>query len=192
MTFPHFRFRPELLPRDDIGAAGDLQRLTMLTVYDCIVSEHDLRLVALAALVCALASLTGINQLHHVRRMKGRGQLAWLAIAAASTGFGIWATHFIAMLAFSPSLPTAYNVTLTGIGLGTALLPGLAFAPWIGGAIVGGGIAVMYYTGMAAFEVAGTIAWNSALVAASILLGGLLGAMALATALNRSSRGITF
>ncbi|WP_425488224.1 EAL domain-containing protein [Microvirga mediterraneensis] len=172
----------------------------MLTVYDCIVSEHDLRLVALAALVCALASLTGINLLHHARRMDGRGRLAWLTIAAASTGFGIWSTHFIAMLAFSPSLPTAYNVTLTiisliaavmltGIGLGTALLSGVALASWIGGAIVGGGIAVMHYTGMAAFEVSGTIAWDPALVAASILLGGLLGAAALAMALGQSSRG---
>jgi diguanylate cyclase (GGDEF)-like protein/PAS domain S-box-containing protein len=170
----------------------------MLTVYDCIVSEHDLRLVALAALVCALASLTAVNLLHHVRRSDRSSRVAWLGIAAVSTGFGIWATHFIAMLAFSPSLPTAYNislttvslvaaVTLTGIGLGTALLPGLAFAPWIGGALVGGGIAVMHYTGMAAFEVAGIIIWNPTLVAASILLGALLGAASLFVALRKPS-----
>jgi predicted signal transduction protein with EAL and GGDEF domain len=34
---------------------------------------------------------------------------AWLAVSAISTGFGVWATHFIAMLAFSPGVPTAYN-----------------------------------------------------------------------------------
>jgi diguanylate cyclase (GGDEF)-like protein/PAS domain S-box-containing protein len=175
----------------------------MLTVYDCIVSEHDLRLVALAALVCALASLTAVNLLHHVRRSDRGSRIAWLGIAAASTGFGIWATHFIAMLAFSPSLPTAYNVVLTavsliaavvltGIGLGAALLSGLAAAPWIGGAIVGGGIAVMHYTGMAAFEVAGTIAWNRELVAASILLGGLLGAGSLWVAMRSTSLRIKF
>ena len=170
----------------------------MLTVYDCIVSEHDLRLVALAALVCALASLTAVNLLHHVRRSGHSSRIVWLGIAAASTGFGIWATHFIAMLAFSPSLPTAYNVVLTvisliaavaltGIGFGAALLPGLAAAPWIGGAMVGGGIAVMHYTGMAAFEVAGTIAWDPALVASSILLGGLIGAASLFVALRSFS-----
>jgi len=170
----------------------------MLTVYDCIVSEHDLRLVALAALVCALASLTAVNLLHHLRRSGRSSRIVWLGIAAASTGFGIWATHFIAMLAFSPSLPTAYNVALTvisliaavaltGIGFGAALLPGLAAAPWIGGAMVGGGIAVMHYTGMAAFEVAGTIAWDPALVAASILLGGLIGAASLFVALRSFS-----
>ncbi len=167
-----------------------MQRLIMLTVYNCIVSEHDLRLVALAALVCTLASVTAINLLHHVGRADRRVWGTWLGIAATATGFGIWATHFIAMLAFSPALPTAYNVTLTvisllaaivltGIGFGVALRPSSVAMPCLGGAIVGGGIAVMHYTGMAAFEVAGTISWDPPLVTASILLGGLIGALAL-------------
>jgi diguanylate cyclase (GGDEF)-like protein/PAS domain S-box-containing protein len=170
----------------------------MLTVYNCIVSEHDLRLVALAALICALASLTAVNLLHHVRRSDRNSRNLWLVIAAVSTGFGIWATHFIAMLAFSPSLPTAYDVTLTivslvaavlltGIGFGIALLPAATAAAWFGGALVGGGIAVMHYTGMAAFEIAGTMAWDRALVAASILLGAILGAAALWVALRDHS-----
>jgi diguanylate cyclase len=79
----------------------------MLTVYNCIATEHDLRLVVLAAAICVLASFTAISLLHHVRRCSGRIRLAWLGVAATSTGFGIWATHFIAMLAFSPGLPTA-------------------------------------------------------------------------------------
>jgi diguanylate cyclase (GGDEF)-like protein/PAS domain S-box-containing protein len=162
----------------------------MLTVYNCIVSDHDLRLVALAALVCALASLTGVNLLHHVRRSEGVQRSIWLGIAATSTGFGIWSTHFIAMLAFSPALPTGYDITLTfisllaavaltGLGFCIALLSGLPGAVWLGGAVVGGGIATMHYTGMAAFEVAGTIAWDRTLVAASIMFGALFGALAM-------------
>ncbi|WP_343234385.1 bifunctional diguanylate cyclase/phosphodiesterase [Microvirga terrestris] len=161
-------------------------------------TEHDLRLVALAALVCALASLTAVNLLHHVLRLESMSRGIWLTVAAAATGFGIWSTHFIAMLAYSPALPTAYNialtaisliaaVVLTGLGFGIALLPGLIASRWIGGAAVGGGIAVMHYTGMAAFEVAGTLAWDPTMVAASILLGGLLGAAAVAVALHRAT-----
>src|SRR6266699_1141674 len=89
----------------------------MLTVYECITTAHDLRLVVLAAVICVLASFTAISLLHHVRRSTGQMRLIWLAVSATSTGFGIWATHFIAMLAFSPGLPTAYNIVLTILSL---------------------------------------------------------------------------
>ena len=90
----------------------------------------------------------------------------WLAVSAISTGFGIWATHFVAMLAFTPGIPSGYNIfltvlslvaaiLLTGAGLAVSLIPNWRHGPWLGGAIVAGGIAAMHYTGMAAFEIAG-------------------------------------
>jgi diguanylate cyclase len=170
----------------------------MLTVYDCIVNAHDLRLVGLAAVICALASFTGISLLHHVRRSAGHMRLVWLFVSATSTGFGIWATHFIAMLAFSPGLPTAYNialtvlslfaaVALTGAGLAVAITSISGAGAWLGGAMVGGGIAAMHYTGMAAFEIQGRIVWDPTLVAASILLGTLIGSAALPVGLRGDS-----
>src|ERR1700716_3071389 len=167
----------------------------MLTVYDCIVTAHDLRLVGLAAVICALASFTAISLLHHVHGSTGQMRLIWLAVSATSTGFGIWATHFIAMLAFSPGLPTAYNVVLTilslvcaifltGAGLAVAVISNWRAAAWLGGAIVGGGIAAMHYTGMAAFEIQGRIVWDPALVVASIALGCLIGSISLPVGLR--------
>ncbi len=167
----------------------------MLRVYTCIVVEHDLRLVALAALVCALASYTAVSLLHHVGRSDARMRRFWLAVAAVATGFGIWATHFIAMLAFQPAIPSGYNVALTLLSLveavlltGTGLAVGLARdsvrGHWLGGAIIGAGIATMHYTGMAAFEIEGRIVWDPALVVVSIGLGGLLGAAALQVTLR--------
>ena len=50
--------------------------------------------------------------------------------------------------------------------------------------MVGGGIAAMHYTGMAAFEIQGRIVWDPVFVAASILLGALLGVAALAAGLS--------
>jgi NO-binding membrane sensor protein with MHYT domain len=55
---------------------------------------------------------------------------------------------------------------LTGVGLAVALIPNWRHGPWIGGAIVAGGIAAMHYTGMAAFEIAGIILWDPVLVVA--------------------------
>src|SRR6201996_624483 len=162
----------------------------MLKVYNCIATEHDLRLVALAAFVCVLASIAAIRLLRYARISTGRMRGVWLTVSAVSTGFGIWATHFIGMLAFTPGLPGGYNIaltllsliaaiSLTGAGLTVALSEKSRHGPWVGGVIVGGGIAAMHYTGMAAFEVAGVVMWDPALVTASIILGAVIGAVAL-------------
>jgi PAS domain S-box-containing protein len=167
----------------------------MLKIYNCITTAHDLRLVGLAALVCVLASFAAINLLRHARKSQGRMRSVWLAVSAISTGFGVWATHFIAMLAFTPGIPSGYNILLTvlslvaailltGVGLAVSLTSSWRYGPWIGGAIVGGGIAAMHYTGMAAFEIAGVILWDPVLVVASIALGALIGAVALPVGLH--------
>src|SRR4030088_3396734 len=167
----------------------------MLKIYNCIATAHDLRLVGLAALVCVLASFGAINLLHHARKSSGHMRGVWLAVSAISTGFGIWATHFVAMLAFTPGIPSGYNIILTilslvaairltGAGLAMSLIPDWRAGPWVGGAIVGGGIAAMHYTGMAAFEIAGVILWDSTLVAVSIVLGAAIGAVALPVGLH--------
>ena len=167
----------------------------MFRIYNCVAYAHDLRLVGLAALVCVLASFAAINLLRHARKSHGDMRGLWLAVSAISTGFGIWATHFIAMLAFTPGIPSGYNIVLTilslvaailltGAGLAVSLTQNGRHGPWIGGAIVAGGIAAMHYTGMAAFEVAGIVLWDPVLVAASIVLGAAIGAVALPVGLH--------
>jgi diguanylate cyclase len=167
----------------------------MLKIYNCIAHEHDLRLVGLAAFICVLASLTAINLLRHARKSTGNMRMLWLTVSAISTGFGIWATHFVGMLAFTPGIPSGYNIgltvlsllaaiLLTGVGLYASLIPNWRHGPWVGGAIVAGGIAAMHYTGMAAFEVAGIEIWDPMLVAASIVIGAVLGAIALPVGLH--------
>jgi diguanylate cyclase (GGDEF)-like protein/PAS domain S-box-containing protein len=167
----------------------------MFKIYDCIATAHDLKLVALAAFICVLASLTAINLLRHARKSHGHMRDMWLAVSAISTGFGIWATHFVAMLAFTPGIPSGYNIVLTvlslvaailltGVGLTVSLTPNWRHGPWLGGAIVAGGIAAMHYTGMAAFEIAGVILWDYTLVVTSIVLGAAIGAVALPVGLH--------
>jgi diguanylate cyclase (GGDEF)-like protein/PAS domain S-box-containing protein len=182
-------------PDQCVFSSPPQRKNSMLTVLNCIVTEHDLRFVGLAAVICALASFTAVSLLHHVRRSAGHLRHAWLVVSATSTGFGIWATHFIAMLAFTPGLPSAYNVTLTvlslvaaivltGTGLAVAVTVNWGPAAWVGGAMVGGGIAAMHYTGMAAFEIQGHINWDPVLVASSIVLGSLVGSIALPVGLR--------
>ncbi|MEI5682423.1 MULTISPECIES: EAL domain-containing protein [unclassified Mesorhizobium] len=170
----------------------------MLTVYNCIVNEHDLRLVALAALICAISSFSAVKLLHHVGQSRNGNRLAWLMISATATGFGIWATHFIAMLAFSPGIPNAYNVELSALSLAAAVFL-TAAGMWVatlrggidyylvGGALLGAGIASMHFVGMAAFEVQGRIVWDQLLVAISLLAGITLAALSLLVVLRRPS-----
>src|SRR3954464_10928468 len=168
---------------------------SMFKIYSCIADAHDLRLVGLAALVCGLASYAAINLLRHARNSRGRMRDMWLGVSAVSTGFGIWATHFIAMLAFTPGIPSGYNIALTalslvaaivltGAGLAISIVPDWRPGPWLGGAAVAGGIAAMHYTGMAAFEIAGMVLWGPVLVVASVVVGAAIGALALPVGLH--------
>jgi len=175
----------------------------MFRVLTCLTTEHDWRLVIVAGVVCFLASLTAISLFNRARATDGRARIGWMLAAGAATGCGIWATHFIAMMAYDPGFWVSYDIGLTalsllaaiivtGLGLSVAVyIPGYAGGA-VAGAIVGGGIAAMHYTGMSAVELPGHITWSMGLVTVSILLGMLLGAAALAVAVQRRGRRATF
>jgi methyl-accepting chemotaxis protein len=175
----------------------------MFRVLSCLTTEHDWRLVVVAGAVCFLASLTAIHLFNRARANEFRRRIGWLVAAGLVTGSGIWATHFIAMLAYEPGMTIAYNVGLTvvslliaalvtGLGLSLALYSSARWAAPASGAVVGGGVACMHYLGMSAVELPGRITWSADLVAASILAGMLLGGAALTAAVNMKRRGGVF
>ncbi len=161
----------------------------MLRVYGCITDQHDLKLVVLAGLICLLACYTGLSLLTRARHADpGRG-LAWLTAAAAVFGAGIWATHFVAMLAFRPGFAMGYSIGLTLLSIAAAMtLSWLGFAaalrlgsPLLGGALLGVAIGTMHYIGMIAMEVPADLHWQSDFVSLSLAIGIVAGAAALAT-----------
>ena len=175
----------------------------MFRVFSCLVTEHDLRLLLLAGAICFLASLVAISLFHRAAATAGRARGCWIAMAGAATGCGIWATHFVAMLAYEPGVAVGYDIGLTALSLlAAALITGLGLAlavhkrGWwpapLGGAILGGGVAVMHYTGMWALQLPGHVTWAADLVIASLLLGMLFGASALTVAQGRDRIQTTF
>ena len=111
----------------------------MFRVYDCIVQEHDLRLVVVAGVICLLASYIAFAYFEQARRDEPR-KAQWTALAALVSGLGIWATHFVAMLAYEPDVPVGYDVATTlasvaaavlvaGLGWGLPLMPLMS---WMG------------------------------------------------------------
>jgi methyl-accepting chemotaxis protein len=171
----------------------------MFQIYNCLTTQHDWRLVVIAAIVCLLASFVTISLLHRAFVAGGNSRLTWIAIAGAASGCGIWTTHFIAMLAYEPGVPVGYDVAftllslllacvITGIGYATAVYVPKQWAPAAGGAIVGGGVAVMHYLGMYALDMQGHVQWSWSLVIVSVVLGCLFGMAALYLAAHRRDR----
>lgn len=171
----------------------------MSRIVTCLTEEHSHELVLLAAVLCALAALTGISLLSRARASAERWRLAWLAMAAATTGCGVWATHFVAMLAYQPGLPMAFDFHLTLLSVLVAvLMAGAGFAivvygtSWrhtlAAGAVVGLGIAGMHFTGMAAVELQAEIGWNLPMVAAAVLAAVILSALAMRALIDDQGR----
>jgi NO-binding membrane sensor protein with MHYT domain/methyl-accepting chemotaxis protein len=176
----------------------------MWKIYTCLTVEHDLRLVGLAAVVCLFGTFTGLNLFRRALARTGPDRLSWAIGAGFATGGGVWATHFIAMLAYTPSLVVSYDAVLTFLSLVIAIVvmslgyivalgslgPGWGLA---GGAVVGIGVGLMHYTGMAAVEVPAQIVWSKLLVHGSVAFGALLATAALHVAQRENGvRAIAF
>ena len=101
----------------------------MFRVFSCLTEQHDWRLLLLAGTICFLASLVAISLFHRAGATGGRSRAAWLALAGAATGCGIWATHFVAMLAFDTGVVVRYDIGLTALSLlAAALITGFGLA----------------------------------------------------------------
>ncbi|TCS12457.1 diguanylate cyclase/phosphodiesterase [Caulobacter sp. BK020] len=165
----------------------------MLKVLTCLTTEHDLRLVVVAGLICFAACFTAFRLYSRMRGAKGVVRAAWLLLTGLVSGSGVWATHFIAMVAYSPGLKTGYSPAGTLLSLMIAVLfmaGGFAVASaqrsrtndFAGGLVLGMGVAAMHYTGMSAFVTQGFLQWEQATIAVSVLAGvvGAAGALQLA------------
>ena len=160
----------------------------MYRVLGCISDQHDLRLVLLAAVVCALTALTSFGIYSRVAHARHPMRSMWLLVTGVCAASGIWATHFVAMLAYEDNLPTAYDPGLTAASLLIAIIAttigfsisslGSRTQALLGGAVIGLGISLMHFTGMKALIVGGHIEWDWAYVGAAMTLGILLGAAA--------------
>src|SRR5882724_13691927 len=105
----------------------------MLRVLNCITAEHDLRLVLLAGAVCITGCWIAIRLFLRARASDGLTRIGWLVMTAVATGTSIWTTHFVAMLAFQPSLSSAFDPILTVVSLFIAIgacFTGFAIASW--------------------------------------------------------------
>src|SRR5713101_9952290 len=86
-----------------------------------VTGTYELYLVALSILVACFASYTALDLSGNVGTTRGFARRAWLVAAAITMGGGIWAMHFVAMLAFMMPIPMSYDIGLTTLSLLVAI-----------------------------------------------------------------------
>jgi PAS domain S-box-containing protein len=153
--------------------------------------HYDPWLVALSVCVAIFASWMALRLASHSDpRSTPALRTVALITGSLSLGTGVWAMHFIGMLAFSVCAVT-YDPAITlwsmlpSIGasaLALHLIGGREIRRWqlIGGGIaVGAGIGAMHYTGMAAMQMAPALRYDPLIFGLSIVVAVALAILAL-------------
>jgi diguanylate cyclase (GGDEF)-like protein/PAS domain S-box-containing protein len=169
----------------------------MQRVYAGLTEQYDLRLVCLAAVICIVTCLISLNLFIRANDAKRDRSLPWLFVAATIFGAGVWATNFIAELAFEPGFPISYDAGLTTISflaaIGAVWLGMLVAhryaAPVEGGTMMGAGIATMHYIGMAALRAPAQQHWDAGYVLASMAVAMTFAAAAMHVLVRRPALG---
>ncbi|MFM0738123.1 EAL domain-containing protein [Paraburkholderia xenovorans] len=146
-------------------------------------SSYNYLLVTISFVVATLASYTALDLTGRIFMLaSARLRHAWRLGGAAALGVGIWSMHFIAMLAFSLPIPLGYDFATTAYSLGLAI--GASYLALFmttqtrltaarlgaGGVLMGGAIAGMHYSGMAAMRMEPGIDYQPAWLTLSIVI----------------------
>ena len=147
-----------------------------------LTGHYETPLVLISILVAIAASYAALSLAGRVSQSRGRAVTAWIVGGAIAMGSGIWAMHFVGMLAFRLPIPIAFDFSLTLVSL---LLPIAAsgLALWqvsrgelgstrlaASAVLMGAGINAMHYTGMAAMRMEPGIVYDPWLFALSVAI----------------------
>ncbi|OCR21574.1 histidine kinase [Pseudomonas syringae] len=161
-----------------------------------LIGQYTPSLVLVSIFVAILASYTALDLAGRIATSQGRALLAWIGGGAFSMGIGIWAMHFIGMLAFDLPIDLAFDLPITLLSLLIAIVSS-GFALWLvsqpalprlllglGALFMGAGISAMHYTGMAALRMQPGISYDVETVLMSLLVAVAASAVALWMALR--------
>ena len=144
--------------------------------------SYDYRAVVLSFLIAWFAAFVAIQLVGRVRGASTRQAAAWIWAGGIAFGLGIWSMHFVGMLAFDLPIPLGYDLAITLYSM-LAAVGASAFALWLvsrpdlprrllclGAVLMGAGIALMHYIGMAALRMQPGIDYDPLWFALSIAI----------------------
>ncbi|HEV8680852.1 MAG TPA: MHYT domain-containing protein [Stellaceae bacterium] len=146
--------------------------------------KYQVGLVILSIVVAALAAFVALAISGRIVAANSRSaRWAWASAGATAMGGGIWGMHFIGMLAFSLPCGVGYDP----VGTVLSMIPGILASGValhvisqrtdpgfkrlaVGAVLMGAGIGLMHYTGMAAMQPEALLRYDPGLVAVSIIV----------------------
>ena len=163
----------------------------MIPPKDVIVGSYEYSLVALSVVIAVIASYAALDLAGRVTQASGRTRVLWLGGGAITMGMGIWAMHYVGMLAFRLPIPVEYDWPTVLISLLAAIFAA-AIALFVvsrktmdfqravlGSVLMGGAIASMHYIGMAAMRLNAMCHYSRTIVTISVIVAMLISLVAL-------------
>lgn len=162
--------------------------------------SYDIAIVGLSILVAFQGAYVSLSLARQVPAATGWRLRALLSGAAVTLGVGIWAMHFVGMLALQLPVVVNYDLLLTLVSalvaiivVGVAMLLvslrlGRRRLIALGAIVMGVGIASMHYLGMAAMRANCITTHVWPIVALSVVVGIVASAMSLWLCLGTSRR----
>lgn len=154
---------------------------------------YQWQLVAFSVFIAIFASYTTLRLASRLGWAGSTDRLYWVAGGALSLGIGIWAMHFVGMLALHLPVPVAYDPLITAFSLLPAVLASAialyvlsrpqveAATRFLASLLMGAGIVAMHYSGMAAMKMSPPIVYDPyrLMLSALIAVGASWGALEL-------------
>jgi NO-binding membrane sensor protein with MHYT domain len=167
---------------------------------DLVPLHFSLSLVLVSYVLSVFGSYLALVCAGHIRD-EGSANPGWVLFAAVALGgVGVWCMHFIGMTAQKLPFPVRYDLVTTLLSLVAAIVVSAAAFWYVGrrefnlrdlfagGLLVGAGVAVMHYMGMAAMNTQARLEWDWIIVAISVLIAVVAANVALWLAFNLRRR----
>ncbi len=155
-----------------------------------LLAHHDPLLVMLSVGLAVLAGVAAMVVSSQADRFRGLPALGMVLAGGLALGSGVWAMHFVGMLALDLCRAAGYRMDVTLLSMVPSVLASTlalwvltlkrqgAGTLWVGGSLFGLGVGAMHYSGMLAMNIQG-LHFDPLLVAVSVAVAVLLAVFAL-------------
>jgi diguanylate cyclase (GGDEF)-like protein/PAS domain S-box-containing protein len=156
-----------------------------------VTCTYNYWLVALSVALAMFSAYAALDLTGRVTAAHKWGRVVWLSGGAIAMGVGIWAMHYIGMLACSLPLPVLYDyptvavsllaaIASSAVALFTASRDRMGAGQLAAGSLaMGGGIASMHYIGMSAMRIPALMVYRWDRVVFSVALAIVISLVAL-------------